>query len=139
MPGYGYAQAGHAIKRDWQGLMLDYLRGRPNLARVVLLLDSRVPVKESDRTVMGLLDQAAVTFQIVLTKADGVAGEADAAKRREAETFAREHPAAFPTVIATSSETGDGIADLRASLAGLALGAPMDAIAWHHSERKDDA
>ncbi len=121
MPGYGYAQAGHAIKRDWQGLMLDYLRGRPNLARVVLLLDARVPLKESDRTVMGLLDQAAVTFQLAITKADDVKPAALDRKREEVEALAREHTAAFPLVATTSSDTGSGIAALRASLAALAI------------------
>ena len=72
MPGYGYAEAPQAIKRDWQGLMLDYLRGRPNLRRVLLLLDSRVEIKKSDETVLELLDQSAVSYQIVLTKADAV-------------------------------------------------------------------
>ncbi len=121
MPGYGYAQAGHAIKRDWQGLMLDYLRGRPTLARVVLLLDARVDLKESDRTVMGLLDHAAVTFQIVLTKGDAVKPAALATRLAETVALARTHPAAFPEVIATSSERGDGLAALRASLAMLAI------------------
>ncbi len=78
MPGYGYAEAPKEIKRDWQGLMLDYLRGRPNLRRVFLLLDARVEVKISDLTVMELLDQSAVPFQVVLTKADF--GEARAAQ-----------------------------------------------------------
>jgi GTP-binding protein len=121
MPGYGYAQAGHAIKRDWQGLMLDYLRGRPSLARVVLLLDARVELKESDRTVMDLLDHAAVTFQIVLTKTDDAKPARLAAKLAEAASLARAHPAAYPEVVATSSETGAGIATLRAALATLAV------------------
>ncbi len=121
MPGYGYAQAGHAIKRDWQGLMLDYLRGRPSLARVVLLLDARVEVKESDTTVMDLLDHAAVTFQIVLTKIDDVKPAKFEAKLAEVQGLARAHAAAYPDVVATSSETGVGIAALRASLAKLAL------------------
>ncbi len=121
MPGYGYAQAGHAIKRDWQGLMLDYLRGRPSLARVVLLLDARVDVKESDRTVMDLLDHSAVTFQLVLTKVDSVKDGRRAAKEAELLDLARAHPAAYPEVIATSADQGIGIAELRASLATLAL------------------
>ena len=121
MPGYGYAQAGHAIKRDWQGLMLDYLRGRPNLVRVVLLLDARVPIKESDRTVMGLLDQAAVTFQLAITKADDVKPAALDSKCHEVETLVRAHTAAFPDVATTSSDTGHGIAALRAALAPLAI------------------
>ncbi|MBV9776318.1 MAG: YihA family ribosome biogenesis GTP-binding protein, partial [Acetobacteraceae bacterium] len=70
MPGYGYAQAPKEVKADWQGLMFDYLRGRPTLRRVLLLLDGRIEVKPSDEAVMALLDRAAVTFQIVLTKAD---------------------------------------------------------------------
>lgn len=120
MPGYGYAQAGHAIKRDWQGLMLDYLRGRPSLARVILLLDARVEVKESDTTVMDLLDHSAVTFQIVLTKIDDVKPASLEAKLAAVQGLARAHPAAYPDIIATSSETGAGIPALRASLAKLA-------------------
>ena len=72
MPGYGYAQAPKNVKADWQGMMFDYLRGRPTLRRVMLLLDARIEVKAADRAVMELLDQAAVAFQLVLTKADGV-------------------------------------------------------------------
>ena len=72
MPGYGYAQAAKEVKADWQGLMFEYLRGRPTLQRVVLLLDSRIELKASDLAVMELLDRAAVTYQIVLTKADGI-------------------------------------------------------------------
>jgi len=120
MPGYGYAQAAKAVKEDWQGLMFDYLRGRPNLRRVLLLLDARIEVKASDLAVMGLLDQAAVTFQLVLTKADGPKPAACAAKLDEARELARSHPAAHPEVLVTSSESGQGIALLRAELAGLA-------------------
>ncbi len=121
MPGYGYARAGRAVKRDWQGLMFDYLRGRPTLRRVMLLLDARIEVKDADRMVMELLDQAAVTFQLVLTKADGVKPAALARKRDEALALARAHPAAHPEVVATSAEMGQGIAELRAEIAGLAL------------------
>ena len=119
MPGYGYAQAARAIKRDWQGLMFDYLRGRPDLRRVVLLLDTRVPVKESDEAAMGLLDRAAVTYQLVLTKADGVKPPALARKLEAVTQLARKHPAAYPEVIATSAANGLGIEALRAELAGL--------------------
>ena len=119
MPGYGYAQAGAAIKRDWQGLMFEFLRGRPTLRRVVLLLDARIELKESDTAVMELLDRAAVTYQLVLTKTDGVKPGPLARKRAEVEALARAHPAAFPEVIATSSETGTGMAELRAELASL--------------------
>jgi GTP-binding protein len=121
MPGYGYAKAGRDIKQDWQGLMFDYLRGRPSLARVVLLLDARIELKESDSQVMDLLDRAAVTFMIVLTKADGAKAPTLAAKLVEAQGLARGHAAAYPEVTVTSSETGAGIDELRAELAKLAV------------------
>ena len=120
MPGYGYARASKDIKADWQGMMFDYLRGRPSLRRVVLLLDSRIELKQADRDVMDLLDRAAVTFMIVLTKIDGLKPPALARKQRETEALVRAHPAAFPRVLATSSETGAGIPELRAELAALA-------------------
>ena len=120
MPGYGYAAAGKDIKRDWQGLMFDFLRGRPTLRRVILLLDARIEVKAADTTVMGLLDRAAVTFQLVLTKADGVKPPALARKRAEVQALARAHPAAYPEVVVTSSETGEGIPELRAEIAAVA-------------------
>ena len=121
MPGYGYAQAAKDIKADWQGLMFDYLRGRTTLQRVVLLLDSRIELKASDHTVMELLDRAAVTYQLVLTKADGSRPAALAKKQAEVDALARQHAAAFPHVLTTSSETGGGIPELRARLAGLAV------------------
>jgi len=119
MPGYGYAQAAKEVKRDWQGLMFDYLRGRPDLRRVILLLDSRIEVKASDHAVMDLLDRAAVTYQLVLTKIDKITPAALAAKLREAATLARAHAAAYPDVAATSSDSGAGLEDLRAQLAQL--------------------
>jgi GTP-binding protein len=119
MPGYGYAQAAKEVKKDWQGLMFDYLRGRPDLIRVVLLLDARIELKASDEAAMALLDRAAVTFQIVLTKADGLKPPALARKHAAIQTLAGKHPAAFPHVIATSAEKGDGIETLRAVLAKL--------------------
>ena len=121
MPGYGYAKAGKDIKSDWQGLMFDYLRGRPSLRRVLLLLDARIELKEADRAVMGLLDRAAVTFQLVLTKADGVKPGALARKLEDVVALGRKHPAAHPEVLVTSSATGEGIAMLRAALAELAM------------------
>ncbi len=119
MPGYGYAQAGRAVKRDWQGLMFDYLRGRPDLRRVLLLLDSRIELKESDGAVMDLLDRAAVNFQLVLTKTDAVKPAALASKVAEIGALARKHAAAHPNVLATSAETGAGLEELRAELAAL--------------------
>jgi GTP-binding protein len=120
MPGYGYAKAERRVKEDWQGLMFEFLRGRPTLRRVVLLLDSRIELKEIDTEVMDLLDRAAVTYQLVLTKADAMKPAALERKLDEVKALARRHPAAFPTVIVTSSDAGIGIAELRAELASLA-------------------
>ena len=120
MPGYGYAQAALSVKEDWQGLMFDFLRGRPTLRRVVLLMDSRIEVKDSDRAVMDLLDRAAVTYQLVLTKADGVKPAALAKKQAEIAALTAKHAAAFPLIVTTSAETGLGIEELRAGLAEVA-------------------
>ena len=120
MPGYGYARAPQEVKADWQGLMFDYLRGRPTLRRVMLLLDARIEIKPADTAVMDLLDRAAVAFQLVLTKIDAVKPPALARKQAEADRLARAHPASLADVLPTSSETGAGIAELRAALAGLA-------------------
>ncbi len=119
MPGYGYAQAAKEIKEDWQGLMFEFLRGRPTLQRVVLLLDSRIELKASDHAVMDLLDRAAVTYQLVLTKTDGIKAGALASKQQQVQLLARRHAAAFPAVVATSSQAGLGLESLRADLAGL--------------------
>lgn len=120
MPGYGFAVAPRAVKRDWQGLMFNYLRGRPNLRRVLLLLDARIEFKPSDIAVMELLDQAAVAFQIVLTKADKMAPSVLGRKQAAALALARGHPAALQDILTTSGETGMGIDELRAVLASLA-------------------
>ena len=120
MPGYGYAQAAKSVKADWQGLMFDYLRGRPNLARVLLLLDARIELKPADEAVMELLDKAAVTYQLVLTKTDDAIAAQLARKQDEARRVVRGHSAAFPEIVTTSSETGEGVDALRAVLAGLA-------------------
>ena len=117
MPGYGYARASRAVKHDWQGLMFEYLRGRPTLRRVMLLLDARIELKDADGAVMELLDRAAVTFQLVLTKVDGVKPPALERKVAEVEVLARRHPAAHPDVLGTSSATGQGIEALRAAVA----------------------
>jgi GTP-binding protein len=117
MPGYGYAQAAKSVKEDWQDLMFAYLRGRPTLVRIVLLLDARIELKESDKAVLGLLDRAAVTTLVVLTKADSVKPLKLAAKMAEIEAIIRKHAVAYPQLIVTSSETGLGIAELRALLA----------------------
>ena len=119
MPGYGYAQAAKSVKADWQGLMFGFLRGRPTLRRVFLLLDARVETKAADNAAMRLLDEAAVTFQIVITTADDAKPARLAARQAEAEAIARKHIAAHPLVLTTSSETGAGMPELRAEIAAL--------------------
>jgi GTP-binding protein len=119
MPGYGYAAAAKALKQDWQGLMFAYLRGRPTLRQVLLLLDARIEVKASDEAAMDLLDRAAVGYRLVLTKADALAPAALCRKQAEVTELARRRPAAHMQVLASSSATGEGIAALRAALAEL--------------------
>jgi GTP-binding protein len=113
MPGYGFAKAPKDLARKWRYLVNDYLRGRNVLKRTLLLIDSRHGLKDVDRDVMKMLDDAAVGYALVLTKADKVkASELVEVERRTAEE-ARRHPAAFPELIVTSSETGLGMEKLR--------------------------
>lgn len=121
MPGYGFAKAAKDVKEDWQGMMFAYLRGRPTLRRVILLLDARIEIKASDRETMSLLDRAAVTFEIVLTKCDALKPGPLEAKQAQVADLARQHPAAYPQILLTSSETGLGMPELRAGLTSLAL------------------
>jgi GTP-binding protein len=121
MPGYGYARASKSVKEDWQGMMFDFLRGRATLRRVLLLLDARIETKNNDRQAMRLLNDAAVAFQVVLTKADDTKPAQLARRREEAEALVRAHTAGHPLVLATSAETGEGIPELRAEIAALAL------------------
>lgn len=119
LPGYGFAQAPKAVVEKWQALLRAYLAGRPNLRRAFVLIDARHGVKDVDHEIMALLDRAAVTFQAVLTKADKI-GAADRARVLDQVRGAlARHPAAFPELILTSSEKGEGIAILRAVIAGL--------------------
>jgi GTP-binding protein len=116
MPGYGYAKAPKDIVRQWQALVFDYLRGRAVLKRVLLLIDARHGLKPVDHEVMGLLDKAAVSYQLVLTKADKIKPSALETVRDAMVAAARARSAAFPQVLATSAEKGDGIAELRAAV-----------------------
>lgn len=119
MPGYGYAAAPEAKVKAWTRLVKDYLRGRASLARVYVLVDARHGLKPVDLEVLDLLDVAAVSYQIVLTKADALKkGEVEARLAGVAEGI-RKRPAAFPQIVLTSSRTGDGIAELRAAIARL--------------------
>jgi len=123
MPGYGYAVATKEVKEDWQGLMFTYLRGRTTLSRVILLMDARIEVKENDLAAIATLDRAAVLYRIVLTKADAVKKSDLERKQAEITALARKHPAALSDILTTSSDTGMGIAELRADLAALAKSA----------------
>ncbi|MGE4410706.1 MAG: ribosome biogenesis GTP-binding protein YihA/YsxC [Sphingobium sp.] len=116
MPGYGYAKAPKDVVKQWRFLVNDYLRGRAVLKRTLLLIDSRHGIKEVDRDVMKMLDEAAVSYRIVLTKADKVKASDLAAVTEATVAEARKHPAAHPDIIATSSEKGMGIAELRAAV-----------------------
>jgi GTP-binding protein len=119
LPGYGFAQAPRAEVRAWTRLVLDYLGARPNLARVYVLIDARHGIKTTDVPVLDLLDRVAVSYQVVLTKADALKGaEAEARIGEVAAAIAR-RPAAFPDVRLTSSRTGAGIAALRGAVARL--------------------
>lgn len=121
MPGYGYAEAPKDLIREWGRLVNDYLRGRPTLKRCLVLVDSRHGLKPVDREIMDLLDKAAVSYQIVLTKVDKVKPTALAAVSALVAEEARKHPAAHPELIPTSSETKAGIAELRAAVASAAF------------------
>jgi GTP-binding protein len=119
LPGYGFAQVSRSMKETWQDLASAYLRGRPTLKRVCLLIDSRHGVKDSDRATMKNLDSAAVSYQLVLTKTDQLKPSAVVQAVAAAEAAARKHGAAHPQALPTSSTTGFGIAELRAELAAL--------------------
>lgn len=116
MPGYGYARAPKDMVRKWRFLINDYLRGRAVLKRTLLLIDSRHGIKEVDHDIMKMLDDAAVSYRIVLTKADKVkASELAAVAERTAQEI-RKRPAAHPDLLMTSSEKGMGIPELRAAV-----------------------
>jgi len=119
LPGYGYAKIERKKVHAWTRLVKDYLRGRPNLRRIMLLIDSRHGLKENDREIMKMLDTAAVNYQIVLTKLDKLkVAERDKALKK-AEGDAKTFIACHPTVLATSSEKGWGLAEVRAEIAQL--------------------
>jgi len=119
MPGYGYARASKSRIRNWTILMHDYLKGRATLKRLCLLIDARHGIKESDEILMNELDEAAVVYQIILTKADKVSKTAVFEFSRNFDTIRKEHPAGHPDIIATSAWKGVGIRELRTSLSTL--------------------
>ncbi|MEL6793033.1 MAG: ribosome biogenesis GTP-binding protein YihA/YsxC [Pseudomonadota bacterium] len=119
LPGYGFAKAPVDVVARWQALLKTYLSGRANLRRAFVLIDSRHGVKAVDHEIMDLLDKAAVSFQVVMTKADKMkAGALEKVIAKVGDDL-KKHPTAFPEMIVTSSEKGDGIGTLRAAIAAL--------------------
>ena len=119
MPGYGYAKAPKKDVKKWQSMLRGYLRGRAGLARAFVLIDSRHGILAADEEMFQLLDNSAVTFQLVLTKIDKIKPPELAKVMVEAEAAAKKRPAAFPLIHATSAEKGTGLDDLKAEIAGL--------------------
>lgn len=116
MPGYGFAKAPVKVVERWKQLVRTYLKGRQVLHRTLVLVDSRHGLKDVDREMMRMLDETAVGYRVVLTKADKIKASELAAVREATVTEARKHPAAHPTLHVTSSEKGMGIAELRAAV-----------------------
>ena len=119
MPGYGYAAVSKEKIAGWTRLMQDFLRGRASLARVFVLIDGRHGVKDVDRDMLKRLDQAALSYQVVLTKRDEVKKALLEKTIAEAQAVLRQHPAAHPDVIFLSSHKGEGLGELRAAIAQL--------------------
>ncbi|MET0538119.1 MAG: ribosome biogenesis GTP-binding protein YihA/YsxC [Xanthobacteraceae bacterium] len=119
MPGYGYAAAPKYKAATWSALMHAYLRGRPNLTRLYLLVDARHGLKPTDGDLISTLDKAAVNYQLVLTKSDEVEPAALAELIRNTAAILTAHAAAYPDVVSTSARNGDGVPELRASIARL--------------------
>lgn len=120
MPGYGYAQAPKELVEAWTQLVFSYLRGRPNLRRVILLIDSRHGIKKNDLEAMDLLDKAAVVYQVVLTKSDKIKPPALSRLIADTQALLAKRVAAHPIVLATSSEKNRGVDELQAELCLLA-------------------
>jgi len=116
MPGYGYAKAPKEKVEAWTSLIKEYLRGRPTLRRVFVLIDSRHGIKPVDTTILSMLDEAAVTYQVVLTKSDKIKPLALEYMLQNTQEQLKTHPAAFPNVIATSAAKHDGLTDLRVAI-----------------------
>ena len=116
MPGYGFAKAPKDVVKTWRFLINDFLRGRQVLKRALVLIDARHGIKDVDREILGMLDKAAVSHRLVLTKADKIKPTDLAEVQARTAEEVRQHPAAHPDIVATSSETGLGIAELRAAV-----------------------
>ena len=116
MPGYGFAKAPVKVVERWRRLVRDFLRGRAVLKRTLVLIDSRHGIKPPDEEMMKMLDEAAVGYRLVLTKADKVKASELAATLAKVEVLAKKHVAAYPAIHVTSAEKGMGIAELRAAI-----------------------
>lgn len=121
LPGYGFAQAPESMVKQWQKLIFAYLQGRVNLKRVFVLIDSRHGIKKVDTEIMEMLDKAAVTYQIVLTKADKISDKALNKVKQETLEIVKKHAAAYVSVLATSSEKKQGLDELRYEIYSLSL------------------
>ena len=119
LPGYGFANAPVAVVEKWQRLLKNYLSGRPNLRRAFVLIDSRHGIKPVDEEIMQLMNRSALTFQVGLTKIDKIKEPEQEKVLIQVRAKLAKHPAAFPELVVTSSDKGDGIATLRAVIAGL--------------------
>lgn len=122
MPGYGYAQAPEKLVKQWQKMIFAYLQGRVNLKRVFVLIDSRHGIKKVDEEIMQMLDKAAVTYQIILTKTDKIGSKQLELVIKDTQAAIAQHPAAYVRLLTTSSEKGTGIDEVRAEIAALADG-----------------
>ena len=118
MPGYGYAKAPKSVVKEWQRVVRDFLRGRAVLKRTLVLIDARHGPKDVDREMMAMLDEAAVGYRLVITKADKIKASELAAALLATQTEARKHSAAYPVIHVTSAEKGMGIPELRAAVLG---------------------
>jgi GTP-binding protein len=119
LPGYGFAEAPKALVERWQRLLRAYLAGRATLRRAFVLIDARHGIKAVDEEILTMLDRAAVTFQVVMTKADKVNRATRAGNIAQVQGALKKHPAAYPEIVVTSSEKGEGLETLRAIIAGL--------------------
>lgn len=119
MPGYGYAKAPRPLVEQWTNLVMQYLKGRPNLRRVYVLIDSRHGLKQNDLEVLDMLDKTAVSYQVVLTKTDKIKPPAVRRVLDEVDVALEKRPAAYPDILSTSSQKGTGIAELKAVITAL--------------------
>ena len=120
MPGYGYAKVSKKQRAEWNTLIFDYLRGRQSLRCVFILIDGRHGIKDSDEELMKMLDEAAVSYRIILTKCDKSKASEFKAIKEKLSAVIKKHPAAYPEMLETSSLKGKGISELRATIAGMA-------------------